>query len=193
MRAHAARCRYVVAHAGLRGILGHCLDVPPVRIRFEYGAYGKPHLFPASRWNFSLAHSGDVALVAVSRGRLVGVDVEEFRPDVRALELAERFFPEDEARALAAFPPSGRAAAFTRLWILKEAVGKALGCGLRPSVVGRFIAPEVLKRDVVMRHFDTWPLTGTWVVCLFTPTQTSIAAVAGTGGEWRPTFHEWTG
>ncbi len=191
MRDDAARRRYVTAHAALRGILGQYLELSPAAVRFEYGAFGKPHLFPTSRWSFSLAHSGNVALVTVARGRLVGVDIEYVRPTVRAVELAKRFFADDEAAAIAAFSAGERAAAFARLWTVKEAVGKALGCGLRPSVVGRFVAPEVLYEDMVCRRFTTWPLTGAWTVHMLAPAGGYVGAVAGVGEGWALRHYAW--
>ncbi|MFP4500443.1 MAG: 4'-phosphopantetheinyl transferase family protein [Candidatus Hydrogenedentota bacterium] len=186
-----SRRRYVAAHAALHAILGRFIGVAPGGVRFEYGAFGKPHLFPTSRWSFSLAHSGNVALVTAARGRLVGVDVEQVRPAVRAVELAKRFFADDEAVAVAACSAGERAAAFARLWTLKEAVGKALGCGLRPSVVGRFVAPEVLYEDVVCRRFTRWPLTGAWTVHMLAPAGGYVGAVAGAGEGWELRHYAW--
>jgi hypothetical protein len=67
----------------LRDILGRYLRVAPAGIAFVYGAHGKPGL-ERDRYDtdlqFSIADSGGIALVAVTAGRAVGVDVEEMRP-----------------------------------------------------------------------------------------------------------------
>lgn len=58
-----------------------------------------------------------------------GIDLEWVR--VRdVLALAEFAFAPDESAALASLPPEGRAAAFTELWVLKEAAAKLLGLDL---------------------------------------------------------------
>ncbi len=72
------RRRFVVAHGVLRDLLGRYLGTDPGQIRFVYNAFGKPELHPefGSRLTFNLAHSGDLALIAIARDAWVGVDVE---------------------------------------------------------------------------------------------------------------------
>src|SRR5205809_4227255 len=70
------RRRFVVAHGVLRDRLGRYLGTDPGQIRFVYNAFGKPELHPefGSRLTFNLAHSGDLALIAIARDAWVGVD-----------------------------------------------------------------------------------------------------------------------
>jgi 4'-phosphopantetheinyl transferase len=77
----------------------------------------------------SISHCADVVAVALA-GVDVGVDVECSRP-LPVLGLARRWFDPEEADWLAARPAAGRTADFLRLWTAKEALGKALGIGLR--------------------------------------------------------------
>ena len=58
---------------------------------------------PSRPRTFSLvpSHSGEYALVAVARGREVGVDVEVFKANMDCVKLAERFFAPREAQAMA--------------------------------------------------------------------------------------------
>lgn len=79
---------------------------------------------------FNWSHSGDVALVAVSRGIELGVDVESGARPVRALALARRFYAPEECTALEQLPESDQAREFLRLWTGKEALLKALGHGI---------------------------------------------------------------
>lgn len=122
--------RFINAHALLRAILGRCLDRPPNSLRFTADDRGKPRLHdPPVDLRFNLSHSGDLALVALTVGREVGVDLEQYRP-IEVLDLARHFFAESERSALEALAPSERLPAFFRCWTRKEAFIKALGAGL---------------------------------------------------------------
>jgi len=93
-------------------------------------AHGKPQLAGVSRGvRFSLSHSGECALLAISVGREVGVDVEEHRP-VDFLSLARSAFSPHERAALEELPMNEHADAFYRCWTRKESFIKARGDGL---------------------------------------------------------------
>jgi 4'-phosphopantetheinyl transferase len=121
------RRRYLRSHAALRAILGTYAAGP---LDFAVSEHGKPYLPAFPDLQFNLSHSHDLALVAVTRGIDIGVDVERFRPMQECMSIAERFFPPLEAAALAAVPPEGREIQFFRLWTRIEAMLKARGIGL---------------------------------------------------------------
>ena len=91
---------------------------------------GKPWLEPVSDLSFSLSHADDLAVVALVRGRDVGVDVERLRRIDDAVGLARTHFTAQEADAVSAAPATARSATFLALWTRKESVVKALGGGL---------------------------------------------------------------
>ncbi|MDQ1069078.1 4'-phosphopantetheinyl transferase family protein [Streptomyces canus] len=125
------RRRFIIAHGALRLILAGCLDVPPEELRLERGRHGKPRLAGSSELRFNLSHFGELALVAVTLHREVGVDVDRLRPGLPVEPFAERFFPASDARFVAAAAgPAERAERFLRLWTRKEAVVKAAGARL---------------------------------------------------------------
>jgi 4'-phosphopantetheinyl transferase len=128
------RRRFAVGRGLLRTILGHYLDRPPGSIRFEANAHGKPGLDPASGVDasirFNLAHSGSLVVYALARGRDLGVDIEQIRPDFTGLAIAGRFFAPGESEALRALPEADRTLAFFHGWTRKEAYIKAQGKGL---------------------------------------------------------------
>jgi len=133
LRRPADRERYVAAHIALRIILARYLNMLPERIRFQASTQGKPGLAPgldSSGLRFNLAHSGDLALVAVAAGREVGVDVEHFRPLPEVASIAERYFSLSEREALATLAEADRPGAFFNIWACKEAFIKATGQGL---------------------------------------------------------------
>ena len=127
-----ARRRFIVSHAALQTLLGHYLKGPPKDISFTTGANGKPRLHGESVMglNFNLAHSGEVALIAVAKGCEVGVDVERLREVYHWEEIARRYFHPGEAAQILAVQARLRPAAFFQCWTRKEAILKALGTGL---------------------------------------------------------------
>jgi 4'-phosphopantetheinyl transferase len=131
------RRRYTVAHAAMRIILGRQLGVPPARLRWQIGAHGKPELdhcaigidsrCDVSGLQLSLSGSGDLAMLALTDRRRVGVDVQSLPTSAAAIRIAERYFPRDEAGYVAAGGPQRAAPRFTTLWVRKEACVKASG------------------------------------------------------------------
>lgn len=140
-RARAARFlrrqdseRYVLAHGGLRFILGHYLGLDPARIEFSSTSTGKPKLAGLRpehmALTFNLSHAHGQAMVVIGQGREVGVDLEMIREDVEVLKLAERFFSGREQLHMRSTAPESRSREFFRYWVAKEAVLKAEGVGL---------------------------------------------------------------
>jgi 4'-phosphopantetheinyl transferase len=124
---------YGVARGLLRRILGRYLRCSPERVSFGYGACGKPRLKSGSgpeRVRFNVAHTGDLALYAVTGGSEVGVDVEQVRGDRDADAVAEQFFSAREAAALRRLSGQARADTFAAVWARKEACVKATGAGM---------------------------------------------------------------
>lgn len=122
--------RYLTAHGALRRILSGYLDCDPSTLRFEHQAWGKPALVD-SEFAFNLSHSGECALVAVARGRPVGVDVEQHRPIADLDGLVERVCTPEERAMFAAARVSERQDTFLGFWTRKEALAKMTGVGLR--------------------------------------------------------------
>lgn len=124
------RAEYVAARGTLRRILGHALDQDPAALHFTYSRHGKPALEAAGDLRFNVSHSGEYALIALSQGRDVGVDIERLRADLASMEIAQRFFSAAEVAALEALPEAQRLAGFFACWTRKEAYIKARGEGL---------------------------------------------------------------
>jgi 4'-phosphopantetheinyl transferase len=116
----ALRRRYLRAHAALRAILAGFTDAP---LAFAVREKGKPYLVSAPEVRFNLAHSGEMAMVAVAREVEVGVDIERVRPLPEYAAIAQRYFPEGSALPASAHD-------FFRHWTRFEALLKAHGAGL---------------------------------------------------------------
>ena len=125
------RNRFILAHAAVRIILARSLGILPTEVAYESGRNGKPLLAPSDLpLQFNLSHSQAVGLVAVSRERALGVDIEHVRELADMLEIADQQFAVEEARQLRALPQAERRPAFFRCWTRKEAVIKVHGDGL---------------------------------------------------------------
>jgi 4'-phosphopantetheinyl transferase len=131
------RRRYVLSHAALRHLLGEYLRSSPSALRFEHTARGKPELprdvNPAGL-RFNVSHSRELALIAVTLQRDVGVDVEFARPMAEAVQIAERFFSRGESARLRALPAEQQPVAFFNCWTRREAYLKATGEGIAESL-----------------------------------------------------------
>ena len=121
--------RFIVAHGVLRKILGCYLHRDPAELTFSINQYGKPALVN-SALEFNLSHSGDFALIAVTQGRKIGVDVERIRQGISSHVIAQQYFSKAEVAELQSLPIEQREVAFFTCWTSKEAYIKAQGLGL---------------------------------------------------------------
>jgi 4'-phosphopantetheinyl transferase len=170
--------RYRVAHGALRAILSELTGVAPREIRFAQGAQGKPFLADGGPC-FSLSHSGELALVAVSRAREVGVDVEKVRAIPDAPALARRYASPEVARAITDESPCGRDVGFIRIWTAIEAIVKAERTGLADRPDG------IEVRVTGGQRAQAWSAGAqpglTWSVRWLAPAPGHVGAVAARG------------
>jgi|1185.fasta_scaffold24229_1 4'-phosphopantetheinyl transferase len=127
------RNRFIAARSCLRRMIGSFLHVAAEEIMFVAGTHGKPALsdrFSFQDLRFNLAHSEEMAVLAIAFGRDVGVDVEHVRPNVQFLEIARRMFAPGEYVHLETLTEDEIMRAFYRCWTRKEAYVKATGAGL---------------------------------------------------------------
>jgi 4'-phosphopantetheinyl transferase len=148
------RTRHTIGRALTRLLLGRCLGVAARSLTFEYSRLDKPMLPGSSPLRFNVSHSGDIVLVALARGRELGVDVERIRPDFATMEVADRYFSVGECRELASLAGEGRSNAFFACWSRKEAYIKARGDGLTLPLDQFDVAflPGATPRLIATRH-----------------------------------------
>ncbi len=123
------RRQFILVRGTLRRLLGRYLDRSPEEITLDYGERGKPSLAKGGL-QFNVSHSGELALLAFSSEREIGVDLERVREGVATAEIASRFFAPREVERLFSLPPELRSGAFFECWTRKEAYIKAIGDGL---------------------------------------------------------------
>lgn len=122
--------RYRAAHATMRQLLSAALHQAAADLHWCVDQHGKPRLTDHPGWHFNLSHSADWALLALSQGAAVGVDLEWCKTLGEADALMAQHFTAGERAACEAAPQRERTALFYRIWSRKEACLKAAGCGL---------------------------------------------------------------
>lgn len=159
------------ARIALRLILAGYLGPDRSRQPFARSQNGKPGLAPApdggpSPLHFNLSHCETAALVAISPGGAVGVDIEgERQPRIndrrreRLIEAARTLAPLD------ALPEAPEWASFLQAWVRLEAFAKGTGEGLG-ALLGRLDAIRhyrggegydgLLVRDVALAGHRLW-------------------------------------
>ena len=120
--------RFAGGRAALRALLAAALDASPRGVTLALGTHGKPHLVE-DVLQFSVAHSGNMYAVAITRGADVGIDVERRRSLSDLDRLVARSLTPGERALVRAMEADGidRTDAFLRAWTVKESRLKALG------------------------------------------------------------------
>jgi 4'-phosphopantetheinyl transferase len=128
------RRRFIAGRGQLRLLLGAYLERDPAALKLSYGPAGKPRLDvsePRGRaLDFNLSHSAGMALLGVTRGRRIGVDIEALRDTPDLDDVARQHFASEEMQARQALPAALKLDAFFATWTRKEAYLKAIGDGL---------------------------------------------------------------
>jgi 4'-phosphopantetheinyl transferase len=189
------RDRFVVCRGVLRLLLGKYLALDPQRLCFVCGANGKPALEEgtADGLRFNVAHSEGLALIAVTRGREVGVDLERVRPEMATEEIAVRFFVPREVRALRALPQRLRPAAFFRCWTRKEAYIKATGAGLTRALDRFEVTLQPGEPAALLADRDDPGAVRRWSLEEVIPSSGFIGTLAVEGHSWTLWCGDWAG
>lgn len=129
-RAGSPRSNFILTRAALRSLTAVYLGIKPHDVRFRYSKHGKPELAGPFDLRLNVSHTDGLALIAFTRTREIGIDVEKIKAAPDAKKLAERFFSARERSFLENQSGEELHAAFFRCWTRKEAYVKARGEGL---------------------------------------------------------------
>lgn len=175
--------RWTVARGALRHILATYTQSDPRSLKFCVGRHGKPRLAgPADELFFNLTHTNDLALVAVTNTKRVGVDAEAISSGVNVEEMSRCFFAPAEADEILALPPEAQLPAFFATWTRKEAFVKALGGGL--SIPLDQFRVSVRSEEPAMLISVGWDEPAQW--SLVDLGQGQVAATAAVEGPTTP-------
>ncbi|MEN6587798.1 MAG: hypothetical protein ABFE02_17290 [Sulfuricella sp.] len=126
-RAHAR----LLARRALREVIGGLLSLPAEQVALLDGPHGPVLLGAAREIGISLSYAGDWALIGLSEGRALGVDIVKIDclPEIESL--ARGYLPVAVCRGVLAAPPDRRDACFAQGWAEMEASSKCLGLPLQ--------------------------------------------------------------
>jgi 4'-phosphopantetheinyl transferase len=185
------RSRFAAARIFVRQVLGSYLGILAEEVQLSYETKGKPMLVQASDLKFNLSHARDLAAIAVTRSRRVGMDVEIMRENLDLLGIARHYFCPSEFSFVARSSGADRVGAFYTFWTSKEAYLKARGDGLfraldsfqvsleSPHMTPRLALPdEETKENWSLKKLDL----GTRIA----------AAVVAEGHDWEVRAGPWS-
>ena len=129
-RAGNPRSNFILTRAALRSLSAVYLEIDPRAVMFRYSKHGKPELAGPFDLRLNVSHTDGLALLAFTRKREIGIDVEKIKAAPDAKQLSERFFSLRERSFLKHLSGEELYMAFFRCWTRKEAYVKARGEGL---------------------------------------------------------------
>jgi 4'-phosphopantetheinyl transferase len=187
------RRRYVVAHGILRRLLAGYRKADPRALRFTIGKNGKPALSDENgptALRFNLSHTEDMALIAVTLGREIGVDVERVRAISELDSIVDSYFTSHERDTLRTMENTARRDAFYRCWTRKESYAKATGGDL-PAALGGFDT-MLSQGPADLPALDAPREASGWNLYELLPADGYVGAVAINGPVGRLLFWRWT-
>jgi 4'-phosphopantetheinyl transferase len=175
--------RFRVCRAVLRIVLAWYVQDAPERILLETGPSGKPFLGQGSAVHFNVSHSAGLGAIACTTVGEVGIDIELVRQDLAAREIALKNFTKREAALVAAEATRTQALKFFQLWTRKEAVLKAVGCGITEGLDSVDVSQELPA--VVSLNDNAGHAAGPfWLVRDLQRMENFVGAVAAPVGCW---------
>ena len=118
----------------LRMLLGIYLKSDCKQISFNYNLHDKPYLFNNDVIKFNLSHSKDLILFGFTQQQELGVDLEYSGENLEFDEIANIFFHKNECYLLNEANSFRKKEVFFDIWVIKEAIIKAIGLGLNYNI-----------------------------------------------------------
>lgn len=125
----SARAQRLAAYTAQRLILERCFGDGLRGVALLRDGLGRPRLPPEHKGSISLAHTGPLALIGVTRGLAIGVDLEAPREVRMSLERRQRIEAAAMAMSASALPLEATPR-FLQAWVRLEALAKADGRGI---------------------------------------------------------------
>lgn len=130
-RSPEARRMFVAGRTLCRSIVSRITDCTPAALSIAITPSGRPYLPDHPDIDFNLSHSGNMVVLAVSRGGHVGVDIEPLNlfSEAEGREILPLILSAQELNDLHHLTSQQRQNEFLSHWVRKEAALKCLGDG----------------------------------------------------------------
>jgi 4'-phosphopantetheinyl transferase len=155
---------YTVSHGVLRIILGKKINQPPENIAFHQNSFEKP-IIETPECHFNLSHTRNFFCIAYSNKCTVGIDTEHFKRSIDWQSIAKLYFSENEINEIYKAELNNQLKTFIAIWTRKEAILKALGCGMVnnlkyiDSASDTFVADDSFLKEIqIQEKFNTYYL-----------------------------------
>lgn len=176
------RNSFLLGRCAAKKALSHCVGEPdPSRIEIVKGVFDQPVVISSGRKSaeLSLSHSAGAAIaLACHLGHPIGVDIE-FVQDANA-EFLSSCLTSHDAKLMAALPQPPPVARYL-IWSMKEALSKALRCGLMTPFQVFELSSITLNSGACLAHFSNFAqykahawLIGRFVLSIVLPRKTEI-------------------
>ena len=169
----ADRDRFLTTRTLVRTVLSRYESVDPKDWAFTTNAYGRPEIDISNTGTadlcFNVSHTAGLIVLGVTRGRALGVDVENVRARVSPLDVVKQVFSTKELAALECLPKEQQPDRFFQYWTFKESYIKARGMGVsipldgfsiqlgQDGLVDLKIAPELRDDPARWQFWQMWP------------------------------------
>ena len=132
--------RHLLTRTLVRSVLSSYEAVDPADWVFSSNPYGRPEIAASMTRGrdlcFNVSHTAGLIALGVTRGRALGIDVENPQPLTDLWGIAEHAFTPAEVAELAGLPEKLRLERFFQHWTLKESYIKARGMGVSIPLQG---------------------------------------------------------
>jgi len=175
------RHRYLVTRALVRTVLSRYASVDPKSWVFSRDAYGRPHIVNPQATDdclsFSVSHTQGLIVLGVSKGRFLGVDVENFTKHDVSIDIADHYFAPQEVAALHELDYHQQKQRFFEYWTFKESYIKARGMGFSlPLARFSFLFADDHSVDLAIDP-ELGDDSSRWQLWQFRPTSEHLLAV----------------
>jgi 4'-phosphopantetheinyl transferase len=152
------RVRYQVTRGITRSILGDYLKHPPSKLLFGFSVDKKPflhNLLPSIDIRFNYSHSNAYAIIGLTVGNEIGVDIEKIRFNEDLDTMAPMVLSNREMNYYLQL--QDKYYFFYQTWVRKEALAKASGVGLDDSIIKNdVLGPSPLLLTLYGKSASSW-------------------------------------
>jgi 4'-phosphopantetheinyl transferase len=178
------RQRFIKARAALRKVLSCYIGKACAFHDFNYGPSGKPSLSYKAGINFNLSYSQNIAMIAVSMSRDVGIDIQAVQQVIDPESVSELIYSPSEIAHLLSLKSVERKMAFSEIWVRKEAYVKALGVGLARPLDTFSVSSIPNDNDALCEDKINHIATKEWRLTYIRAPYGYTAAMAAKGRDW---------